>query len=85
MTDKYFVAFREALKALPFCGTSIKDFALRAGIKPQTLYNYISGQRPSIKYFEHTLRGLIKYYPDAIEIAKEKIGGTFDETIWWQI
>ncbi len=87
MEDTYFTLFREALRALSFCGTSISAFGKKAGIRPQTLYNYICGQRPSPKYFEHILRGLIKHYPAAIEMAYEKTGteGTIESAIWWKI
>lgn len=63
--------FREVLRCLPFNGIRIKDFASQINLSPQTVYNYINGQRPSEKAFRYILYVVGKYYPQAIEQAKE--------------
>lgn len=77
MNDSKLNIFREALRCLPFCGISIKDFALQININPHTIYNYICGQKPSEKHYQYILYTLERSYPQAlkqgIEIAdKEK-------------
>ena len=66
-------AISGSLEVLPFCGSSIKDFAEQINVKPHTLYNYICGQYPSDKYHRFILYTLEKEYPNAIETAKSII------------
>ena len=73
MTIEELRLFQETLKCLPFCGSSIKDFAEQINVKPHTLYNYICGQYPSDKYYRFILYTLEKEYPQAIETAKSII------------
>ena len=73
MTTEELKLFQETLKCLPFCGSSIKDFAEQINVKPHTLYNYICGQYPSDKYYRFILHTLEKEYPNAIETAKSII------------
>lgn len=65
--------FREALRCLPFCGTSIKDFANQINISPHTIYNYICGQRPAEKHYRYILYCLEKDYPMALTQARGMI------------
>lgn len=73
MTKEELRLFQESLKCLPFCGSTIKDFAEQINVKPHTLYNYICGQYPSDKYYRFILYTLEKEYPNAIETAKSII------------
>ena len=73
MTTQELSLFREALQSLSFCGTSIREFALQNGTNPHTLYNYISGQQPSVKYYKHLMKSIRKHYPAALSIAEEGI------------
>ena len=73
MTTEELRLFQEALRCLPFCGSTIKDFAEQINVKPHTLYNYICGQYPSEKYYRFILYALEKEYPQAIETAKSII------------
>jgi hypothetical protein len=73
MTKEELRLFQESLKCLPFCGSTIKDFAEQINVKPHTLYNYICGQYPSDKYYRFILYTLEKEYPQAIETAKSII------------
>lgn len=63
--------FREALRCLPFCGISIKDFANQININPHTLYNYICGQKPAEKHYRYILYALERNYPQALIQGKE--------------
>ena len=73
MTTGELKLFQESLKCLPFCGSTIKDFAEQIKVKSHTLYNYIRGQYPSEKYYRFILYTLEKEYPNAIETAKSII------------
>lgn len=69
MTETDLLIFREALRSLPFYGTNIKEFAHRLFVRPHTLYNYISGQKPSARYYSFILYTLEKDYPEALARA----------------
>lgn len=71
MTEKELRLFREALRCLTFQGTSIKAFAEQIHMKPKTIYNYISGQRPSAKHYVYLLYWIKKEYPAAFAQGKE--------------
>ena len=70
MTEKEQIYFREVLRCLPFHGVSIKHFAAQIHIAPHTLYNYISGQRPSQKAYRYILHMIRENYPEVLERAK---------------
>ena len=63
--------FREALRCLPFCGTSIRDFAEQISISPHTIYNYICGQKPAEKNYRYILYTLERSYPQALKQGME--------------
>lgn len=71
MKEKEFTVFREALRCLPFNGIRIKDFGEKIHVRPHTLYNYISGQLPSIKNYRYILYILERDYPAALSQARE--------------
>jgi len=71
MTYSRLNEFREALRCLPFNGITLKEFAKKINVKPHTLYNYISGQKPSFKNYNYILYVLEKDYPAAIAQGKE--------------
>lgn len=71
MKEKEFAVFREALRCLPFNGIRIKDFGEKIHVRPHTLYNYISGQLPSIKNYRYILYILERDYPAALSQARE--------------
>ena len=73
MTEKQLKAFRAALRCLSFNGTSIKDFAESINVRPHTLYNYISGQKPSEKHYNYVLYTIEKHYPSALAQGREII------------
>ena len=73
MTKKQFEVFREALRCLSFNGTTIKSFAERINMSPHTIYNYISGQKPSEKHYNYILYAIEKYYPSALAQGREII------------
>lgn len=63
MTDSRLNEFREALRYLSFNGITLKEFAKKINVKPHTLYNYISGQKPSFKNYNYILYVLERDYP----------------------
>lgn len=65
--------FREALRYLSFNGITLKEFAKKINVKPHTLYNYISGQKPSFKNYNYILYVLERDYPAAIAESREII------------
>lgn len=71
MTEKELRVFRESLRCLTFQGISIKAFAEQIHIRPKTLYNYISGQRPSAKHYTYILYRIEKEYPAAFAQGQE--------------
>ena len=74
MTDARVNEFREALRYRSFNGITLKEFAKQINVKPHTLYNYISGQRPSFKNYNYILYILKRDYPAAIAESREIIG-----------
>ena len=54
--------FREALRYLSFNGITLKEFAKKINVKPHTLYNYISGQKPSFKNYNYILKYFSFYW-----------------------
>lgn len=75
MTDKEEFYFREVLRCLPFHGISIKHFAAQIHMTPHTLYNYISGQRPSEKAHRYILHVIGENYPEVLAKAKSMMEG----------
>lgn len=73
MNAKELTIFREALRCLPFNGVRIKEFGERIHVRPHTLYNYISGQIPSIKNYRYILYILERDYPAALLQAREMV------------
>lgn len=71
--------FREALRYLSFNGITLKEFAKKVNVKPHTLYNYISGQKPSFKNYNYILYVLEQDYPAAIMESKEIILGGYSK------
>lgn len=75
--------FRGALRYLSFNGITLKEFAKKINVKPHTLYNYISGQKPSFKNYNYILYVLERDYPAAIAESREIIrqgGKTVNES-----
>lgn len=73
MTDSRLNEFREALRYLSFNGITLKEFAKKINVKPHTLYNYISGQKPSFKNYNYILYVLERDYPAALAESREII------------
>ena len=71
MKAKELTIFREALRCLPFNGIRIKEFGERIHVRPHTLYNYISGQIPSIKNYRYILYTLERDCPAALLQARD--------------
>ena len=76
MTEKDMTVFRETLKYLRYQGITIAEFAKKIGIPKATLYNYISGQRPSERSYRYIEYRLKKEYPEAIETGKALVEET---------
>jgi len=66
-----FDVFREVLHSLKYCGMSIQAFARKIKVSPQTLYNYINGQRPSIHAMKYILYQMEKECPKALQMGIE--------------
>lgn len=66
MNEQSLAIFKEVLNCLRYSGTTIKDFAQRINMKPQTLYNYRNGQRPSPQGFRYILYMIQKICPEAL-------------------
>ena len=73
MTNKEFEVFRQTLRCLSFNGITIKAFAKKIHMSPHTIYNYISGQKPSEKHYNYILYVIEKEYPSALAQGKEII------------
>jgi len=73
MTDNEYRILREALGCLPYTGTPIKVFAQSVNLAPHTIYNYISGQKPSDKTYRYILYTLTVNHSEAIEHAQRII------------
>jgi predicted transcriptional regulator len=78
MNERSLMVFKEVLNALKFCGMSVKEFAQRINMKPQTLYNYRNGQRPTPQGFRYILYMIQKECPEALEKGIEIYNASLD-------
>ena len=58
--------FRESLNCLRYSGMTVKAFAEKINMKPQSLYNYRNGQMPSPQGFRYIMVMLKKKCPEAL-------------------
>lgn len=66
MTENTQKQFALALSFLPFQGITLKDFANDHKVNVHTLYNYISGQKPSERNYRYIKHILEQDYPKAL-------------------
>jgi hypothetical protein len=66
MNEQSLAVFKEVLNCLRYSGTTVKAFAQKINMKPQTLYNYRNGQRPSPQGFRYILYMVQKECPEAL-------------------
>ncbi len=66
MNEHSLAVFKEVLNCLRYSGTTVKAFAEKINMKPQTLYNYRNGQQPSPQGFRYILYMIQKECPEAL-------------------
>jgi predicted transcriptional regulator len=66
MNEQSLALFKEVLNCLRYSGTTVKAFAQKINMKPQTLYNYRNGQRPSPQGFRYIIYMIQKICPEAL-------------------
>ena len=66
MNEESLKVFKEVLNCLRYSGTTVKAFAEKINMKPQTLYNYRNGQLPSPQGFRYILYMIQKECPEAL-------------------
>ena len=67
MNKEGLAVFRESLNCLRYSGTTVKAFAEKINMSPQSLYNYRNGQMPSPQGFRYIMFMLQKKCPEALQ------------------